>query len=78
MPVLVFLSEDGHEVARYGDRTLAKYRALVSQLLFFCASDEVSRFADSQYQLANVASAFLWATSVLAPSTFGVRWLLGH
>jgi membrane protein DedA with SNARE-associated domain len=31
-----------------------------------------------QYQLANVASAFLWATSVLAPSTFGVRWLLGH
>jgi hypothetical protein len=32
VPVLVFLSEDGHEVARYGDRTLAKYRALVSQL----------------------------------------------
>ena len=26
VPVLVFVSEDGFEVARYGDRTLAKYR----------------------------------------------------
>jgi thiol-disulfide isomerase/thioredoxin len=29
VPVLVFLSEDGFEVARYGDRTLSKYRQLV-------------------------------------------------
>jgi thiol-disulfide isomerase/thioredoxin len=32
VPVIVFLSEDGHEVGRYGDRTLAKYRQLVAQL----------------------------------------------
>lgn len=29
VPVLVFFSEDGFEVARYGERTLAKYRELV-------------------------------------------------
>lgn len=32
VPVAVFFSEDGHEVSRYGERTLAKYRSLVSQL----------------------------------------------
>jgi thiol-disulfide isomerase/thioredoxin len=31
VPVAVFFSEDGHEVGRYGDRTLSKYRALVEQ-----------------------------------------------
>jgi thiol-disulfide isomerase/thioredoxin len=31
VPVLVFFSEDGHEVARFGDRTLATYRNLVEQ-----------------------------------------------
>lgn len=30
VPVVVFLSEDWHEVGRYGDRTLAKYRKLVA------------------------------------------------
>lgn len=29
VPVLVFFSEDGCEVSRYGERTLAKYRELV-------------------------------------------------
>jgi thiol-disulfide isomerase/thioredoxin len=29
VPVVVFFSEDGAEVARYGDRTLSKYRQLV-------------------------------------------------
>jgi hypothetical protein len=29
VPVVVFLSEDGHEVCRFGDRTLSKYRELV-------------------------------------------------
>ncbi len=33
VPVAVFFSEDGHEVARYGERTLARYRQLVSQLV---------------------------------------------
>jgi hypothetical protein len=29
VPVLVFLSEDGLEVARYGERTLSKYRQMI-------------------------------------------------
>lgn len=29
VPVLVFFSEDGQEVARYGERTLSKYRQLM-------------------------------------------------
>jgi thiol-disulfide isomerase/thioredoxin len=33
VPVAVFFSEDGQEVARYGERTLARYRQLVSQLV---------------------------------------------
>jgi thiol-disulfide isomerase/thioredoxin len=32
VPVVVFFSEDGVEVARYGERTLARYRQLVEQL----------------------------------------------
>ncbi|VTR97671.1 thioredoxin family protein [Tuwongella immobilis] len=31
VPVAVFFSEDGFEVARYGERTLSKYRELVRQ-----------------------------------------------
>jgi thiol-disulfide isomerase/thioredoxin len=31
VPVAVFFSEDGQEVARYGERTLARYRQLVEQ-----------------------------------------------
>jgi len=30
VPVVVFLSEDGFEVARFGDRTLSKYRKLAA------------------------------------------------
>jgi len=30
-----------------------------------------------QFQIANVASAVLWAFGVLAPTTFGMRWLTG-
>jgi membrane protein DedA with SNARE-associated domain len=29
------------------------------------------------FQIANVASAFLWAGGVLAPGTFGLRWMTG-
>jgi hypothetical protein len=32
VPVIVFFSEDGYEVARYGERTLGKYRQLVHDL----------------------------------------------
>lgn len=31
VPVVVFFSEDGHEVARYGERTLARYRQLAGR-----------------------------------------------
>ncbi len=30
VPVLVFFSEDGHEVGRYGERTLSTYRRLIT------------------------------------------------
>ena len=33
MPVAVFLSEDWHEVARYGERTLSIYRKLAADQL---------------------------------------------
>jgi len=33
VPVMVFLSEDGFEVARYGDRTLSKYRKMAADQL---------------------------------------------
>lgn len=29
------------------------------------------------FQIANVSSAFLWATGVLAPTTYGMKWLVG-
>src|SRR5579859_3554882 len=32
VPVVVFFSEDGYEVARFGERTLSKYRQLVQLL----------------------------------------------
>jgi Thioredoxin len=32
VPVVVFFSEDGQEVARYGERTLSKYRQLVADM----------------------------------------------
>lgn len=32
VPVVVFFSEDGYEVSRYGDRTLSKYRSLMADL----------------------------------------------
>lgn len=32
VPVVVFFSEDGFEVARFGERTLARYRQLAAQL----------------------------------------------
>ena len=29
------------------------------------------------FQMANLASAFVWAAGILAPGAFGLRWLLG-
>jgi thiol-disulfide isomerase/thioredoxin len=33
VPVVVFFSEDGHEVARYGERTLSAYRRMARDLV---------------------------------------------
>lgn len=33
VPVVTFFSEDGQEVSRYGERTLARYRQLVQQVV---------------------------------------------
>lgn len=33
VPVVVFLSEDGYEVSRYGDRTLSAYRRMATEML---------------------------------------------
>jgi thiol-disulfide isomerase/thioredoxin len=44
VPVAVFFSEDGYEVARYGERTLARYRQLAGQLVGeSCATGLVSK-----------------------------------
>lgn len=32
VPVVVFFSEDGYEVGRYGERTISKYRQLMSEM----------------------------------------------
>jgi hypothetical protein len=52
VPVAVFFSEDGFEVSRYGERTLARYRQLAAQQLgegcatgFVTASDPVQQAA---------------------------------
>lgn len=51
VPVAVFFSEDGHEVARYGERTLARYRQLVAQLGGeACATGLVSKYDPVQVQ----------------------------
>ncbi len=30
-----------------------------------------------KFQIANVASAIIWATGILAPGAIGMRWLMG-
>jgi hypothetical protein len=48
VPVVVFLSEDGYEVARYGERTLSVYRRLaVSQLGPACPTGLVAPDQDA-------------------------------
>lgn len=53
VPVAVFFSEDGQEVARYGERTLARYRQLVEQQVGeTCASGVVKSNDPVQIQVA--------------------------
>jgi hypothetical protein len=52
IPVAVFFSEDGFEVARYGERTLARYRHMVEQLTGeSCASGLVKSTDPVQVQV---------------------------
>jgi hypothetical protein len=52
VPVVVFLSEDGHEVARYGERTLSTYRRLaIQQLGPSCPTGLVAPDADATSQV---------------------------
>ena len=46
VPVAVFFSEDGFEVARHGERTLARYRQLVEQLTGESCATGLVRSAD--------------------------------
>jgi len=46
VPVAVFFSEDGEEVSRYGERTLAKYRQLVGQVAGETCATGLVRSAD--------------------------------
>lgn len=57
VPVVVFFSEDGKEVSRYGERTLTAYRRMVSELGGeVCGSGIVSR--DDAYR-SNVIQDWL-------------------
>src|SRR5207245_1122589 len=48
VPVAVFFSEDGAEVARYGERTLSRYRQLVrEQVGAGCATGIVGKSGDA-------------------------------
>jgi thiol-disulfide isomerase/thioredoxin len=41
VPVVVFFSEDGYEVARYGERTLSKYRQMMGEQAGGCPTGVV-------------------------------------
>jgi len=47
-------------------------RAVIPVIAGMAAMRQIS------FQIANITSAFLWAGGVIAPSFFGVAWLLGH
>jgi membrane protein DedA with SNARE-associated domain len=51
-------------------RFLGPLRAAVPLVAGFCAMPLVP------FQIANVASALVWATGILTPGAIGVRWLL--
>jgi thiol-disulfide isomerase/thioredoxin len=46
VPVAVFFSEDGLEVSRFGERTLARYRQMVEQLVGESCATGIVRGAD--------------------------------
>jgi thiol-disulfide isomerase/thioredoxin len=46
VPVVAFFSEDGHEVARYGERTLSQYRMLAAKTVGASCSTEIVTAGD--------------------------------
>jgi len=52
VPVVVILSEDGHEVVRFGDRTLSRYRRLAAQQIGSACPTGISVGTDPQLALA--------------------------
>lgn len=55
VPALIFISEDGHEVARYGEKTLAKYRDEASRLVGASCSLGLVHDTDSDLRRSIVA-----------------------
>ena len=51
VPVIVFFSEDGHEVSRYGELTLARYRQRIEQLSEGCSTGIVKGTDPVQLQV---------------------------
>jgi len=62
---------DRWRVWRFPRSLLGPIRAVIPVVAGMYAMRQVP------FQIANVSSAFLWATGVLAPSTFGAKWLIG-
>jgi membrane protein DedA with SNARE-associated domain len=58
-------------VAVFLGRFLGPLRAVVPIAAGVCGMSWV------RFQIANATSAVVWATGVLAPGTFGLRWLTG-
>jgi thiol-disulfide isomerase/thioredoxin len=65
VPVVVFFSEDGLEVARYGERTLTTYRRLIAEL----GGDSCGSGITGAEQLAGITQD--WLTEVER-----VQWIL--
>ena len=58
-------------LAVFGGRFFGPFRAIVPIVAGLNAMPRL------RFQIANVASAVLWATGILLPGSYGVRWLLG-
>jgi membrane protein DedA with SNARE-associated domain len=58
-------------VAVFVGRFLGPLRAVVPIAAGVCGMGWL------KFQIANLTSAVVWATGILAPGTFGLRWLIG-
>ena len=58
-------------LAVFAGRFFGPLRAIVPIAAGICAMPWL------KFQIANVASALVWATAILTPGFFGMRWLVG-